>query len=211
MANLGEFLILLLEGVGQTVGIRSGAEQPPYTVVQQLGQGEIRRYAPRVAAETTVSGPEETARNEGFRRVAGYIFGANAQKVDVAMTAPVAQARASETIAMTAPVAQTRADAEGWVVQFFMPSKYTLDTLPTPNDPAVRLVSLPAQEFAVLRFTGSRNAKAIAEKSAALERDLAGSAWRASGTPTAWFYDPPWTVPFLRRNEVAVPVVPEPR
>jgi hypothetical protein len=122
------------------------------------------------------------------------------------MTAPVAQSRSSETIAMTAPVAQAAAAADVWVVQFFMPAKYTLATLPRPNDPAVRLTALPPQDFAVLRFTGARDAKAIAARSKALKASLAVSGWRVSGQPTAWFYDPPWTLPFLRRNEVAAPV-----
>lgn len=222
MANIGEILILLIEGVGQTVGIRAGTEQPRYAVVERVGDVEIRKYAPRVVAETTVEGPEVEARNEGFRRVAAYIFGANEGSAGVAMTAPVSQgrsrgeaiamtapvvqARPSETIAMTAPVAQAPVAADGWVVQFFMPAKYALTDLPRPRDPAVRLTVLPAQVFAVLRFSGSRDAKAVASRTRALEATLADSGWRISGQPSAWFYDPPWTIPFLRRNEVAAPV-----
>ena len=206
MASLGSVLVLILEGVGQTVGIRTGTEEPRYVVAERIGDVEIRRYAPRIAAETTVTGPEVEARNEGFRRVAGYIFGANSGRKSVAMTAPVAQAAASQTIAMTAPVAQAAGPSGAWRVQFFMPAKYTLATLPTPNDPAVRMVELPAQDFAVLRFTGSRNAGAVAAKSRALSAALQDSRWRATGQPAAWFYDPPWTIPFLRRNEVAAPI-----
>jgi hypothetical protein len=225
--SLGEILITLLAGVGQLVGIRAGTEQPPYEVVGRIGDAEIRRYAPQIAAETVVEGPVETARNEGFRRVAGYIFGDNTAKASVAMTAPVVQGREaaggsqsiamtapvvqaragrSESIAMTSPVVQQPAGAESWSIQFIMPSKYTLATLPQPNDPRVRLVEIPARTFAVVRFSGLGREDAVARHEKALDAALAGSSWRAVGEPVTWYYDPPWTVPFLRRNEVARPV-----
>lgn len=227
--GLGEILITVLAGVGQLVGIRAGTEQPRYEVVGRVGEAEIRRYAPQIAAEAVVEGPVETARNEGFRRVAGYIFGDNTAQASVAMTAPVVQGREpsgkSESIAMTAPVVQARAGrsesiamtspvvqqpagAESWSIQFIMPSKYTMETLPQPNDPRVRLVEIPARTFAVVRFSGLGKADAVAQHEKALDAALAGSAWRASGEAVTWYYDPPWTVPFLRRNEVARPVEP---
>lgn len=225
--GLGEFLITLLAGVGQLVGIRAGTEQPPYEVVGRIGDAEIRRYAPQIAAEAVVEGPVETARNEGFRQVAGYIFGDNTAKASVAMTAPVVQGREpsggsqsiamtapvvqaragrSESIAMTSPVVQQPAGAEFWSIQFIMPSKYTMATLPQPNDPRVRLVEIPARTFAVVRFSGLGREDAVARHEKALDAALAGSSWRAVGEPVTWYYDPPWTVPFLRRNEVARPV-----
>ena len=225
--GLGEILITLLAGVGQLVGIRAGTEQPPYEVVGRVGEAEIRRYAPQIAAEAVVEGPVETARNEGFRRVAGYIFGDNTAKASVAMTAPVVQGREaaggsqsiamtapvvqaragrSESIAMTSPVVQQPAGGESWSIQFIMPSKYTMATLPQPNDPRVRLVEIPARTFAVVRFSGLGKADAVAQHEKALDAALAGTSWRAVGEPVTWYYDPPWTVPFLRRNEVARPV-----
>ena len=208
--SLGEILITLLAGVGQLVGIRAGTEQPPYEVVGRVGDAEIRRYAPQIAAEAVVEGPVETARNEGFRRVAGYIFGDNTAKASVAMTAPVVQGRepsgGSQSIAMTSPVVQQPAGAESWSIQFIMPSKYTMATLPQPNDPRVRLVEIPARTFAVVRFSGLGREDAVARHEKALDAALAGSSWRAVGEPVTWYYDPPWTVPFLRRNEVARPV-----
>lgn len=225
--GLGEILITLLAGVGQLVGIRAGTEQPPYEVVGRVGDAEIRRYAPQIAAEAVVEGPVETARNEGFRRVAGYIFGDNTAKASVAMTAPVVQGREaaggsqsiamtapvvqaragrSESIAMTSPVVQQPAGAESWSIQFIMPSKYTMATLPQPNDPRVRLVEIPARTFAVVRFSGLGREDAVARHEKALDAALAGSSWRAVGEPVTWYYDPPWTLPFLRRNEVARPV-----
>ena len=195
----------LAAAVLQTVGIRSTTEQPRYTVVERVGSVEVRRYEGRIAAEALVAGDEERARNEGFRLVAGYIFGGNATSTQIAMTAPVAQAPKGEQIAMTAPVAQQPAGG-GWRVQFFMPAKYTLDSLPKPKDARVTLVQLPPQTYAVLAFSGSRSPKAVAAKQEALANGLGASAWGAVGEPQAWFYDPPWTLPFLRLNEVAVQV-----
>ncbi len=205
--GLGEILITLLAGIGQLVGIRAGTEQPPYEVVGRVGDAEIRRYAPQIVAEAVVEGPVETARNEGFRRVAGYIFGDNTAKASVAMTAPVVQGRepsgGSQSIAMTSPVVQQPAGAGSWSIQFIMPSKYTMATLPQPNDPRVRLVEIPARTFAVVRFSGLGREDAVARHEKALDAALAGSSWRAVGEPVTWYYDPPWTVPILRRNEVA--------
>ena len=89
-----------------------------------VGAIDIRLYGERIAAQTVVTGNSDTARNQGFRRLAGYIFGGNAQRASIAMTAPVSQAGTggSQTIAMTAPVAQTPSGVDRWTVQFFMPA-----------------------------------------------------------------------------------------
>lgn len=186
------------------VGIRD-VEEPRHTVIGQAGAAEIRLYAPRIAAETLVDGDQIAARSIGFNRIAGYIFGGNTARAKIAMTAPVAQ-ETPEKIAMTAPVAQDAAAAGQWRIRFFMPASYTLDTLPTPDNPEVRLVPIPAETVAVLRFTGARDAQAIAAAEKTLRAALAGSKWQPAGAAIAWFYDPPWTLPFLRRNEVALPV-----
>lgn len=190
------------------VGDRSGTEEPAYTVDATIGatgaEIEIRTYGPRLVAETVVEGDEEAARNAGFRRLAAYIFGGNTARRDIAMTAPVAQT--SEPIAMTAPVAQESAAAGRWRVRFFMPARYTMATLPRPDDPEVRIVEVPAQQVAVLRFSGDRSAAAVAAQQRRLLAALAPTPWRAEATPSAWFYDPPWTLPWARRNEVSVAV-----
>jgi hypothetical protein len=187
-------------------GIREGTEQPRYTVLGLHEGVEIRRYAPRIAAETAVAAEEERARNDGFRRLARYIFGANRGQAKIDMTAPVAVQ--GQEIAMTAPVAQARDTAGGWVIRFYMPSGWTMDTLPVPDDPAVTLVRVPEETVAVLRYSGYRGADSVAARQAELLRRLEGTAWRPAGRPYSWFYDPPWTLPFLRRNEAAVAVLP---
>jgi hypothetical protein len=201
-----EMALAMLGALGNVVGVRAGTEEPRYTVVDHVGPVEIRRYGPRLAAETEIVGDEAGARNEGFQRLASYIFGGNTGKASIAMTAPVAQSPGGRQIAMTAPVAQARDAGGSWRIQFFMPARYTRETLPAPKDPSVRIVEVPAEDYAVLRFTGSRTPQAVAAKTQLLNAALQGGRWRTTGEPVAWFYDPPWTVPFLRRNEVAAPV-----
>jgi hypothetical protein len=181
------------------MGVRT-VEEPPYSVLAELGDGiEIRRYGPRIAAETTGRGP-----NDAFRTLAGYIFGGNRQRLEIAMTAPVTMT-ASQRIAMTAPVATAPA-GDGLVMRFFMPAGWTMATLPEPSDPRVSLVEVPAEDLAVLRYTGLGLDGVVAARSSQLLDRLATSDWQPTGAPVAWFYDPPWTIPFLRRNEIAVAV-----
>jgi hypothetical protein len=213
LGSLLSIPVRMLELGGSVVGVRGGTEEPRYTVAQLLPGAEIRRYGARIAAETTVAAGEEAARNLGFRRLARYIFGANHAAAKIAMTAPVAQqpgGARGEKIAMTAPVSQ-RAGAEGeWVIRFFMPADKTMESLPEPDDALVKLVTVPAETVAVRRFTGSRSKRAIAAQTADLMRAIRDNGFQPTGPPAAWFYDPPWTVPLLRRNEIVVPVRPNP-
>ena len=195
----------ILEGLPSIVGIRLGTEEPHFVEEARLGDIEIRRYGPRVAAQTAVQGSGQEARSAGFRRLAGYIFGGNHRNTTIAMTAPVAQH--SEQIAMTAPVAQARAGDGDSVIRFFMPSKWSLDLLPEPDDGLVTLVEVPGETYGVLRFSGDRSELAVAAKTEQLLTALRDSDFKPDGDPVAWFYDPPWTLPFRRRNEVAVSVV----
>lgn len=187
-------------------GQRSGTEEPRHSVIARLGPVEIRAYAPRLAASVTVTGNEVYARSTGFRRLAAFIFGANMANSSIAMTAPVVQSGAA--IAMTAPVVQSAAQPGSWTITFYMPSAYTLATLPKPTDPGITLQEVPGDTLAVHRFTGARDAAAIAKATAFLLGQLSASAWEPTGDPVSWFYDPPWTLPWARRNEVAVPVKP---
>jgi hypothetical protein len=186
------------------VGVRGDTEEPRYAVVERIGELEIRQYGERAAIETTVDGGELDARANGFRRLAGYIFGNNRMRAKIAMTAPVAQA--SEKIAMTAPVAQRSDGAGRWVIRFYAPASYTVGAMPEPNDKRVSVVTAPPETVAVLRFSGLALAGSVAEHQATLLSDLKATDWKPEGKPFTWFYDPPWTIPFLRRNEVAVQV-----
>ncbi len=211
MMNPTKLAEQVLEAVLAVVGIRVGTEEPNYTSHPLTATVEIRRYGPRIAAETTVVADENRARDVGFRRLARYIFGGNHAAQAISMTAPVSQhmAQGSERIAMTAPVVQSTGADGGWVIRFFMPAKWTMDTLPTPDDDGVRLVTVPPETMAVLRFSGDRSPKAVAARTAELREALYGNGIKTRGEADAWFYDPPWTLPMRRRNEIAIPVDPE--
>lgn len=195
------------ESILSIVGIRVGTEEPHYLATTLTDNVTIRRYGPRIAAETTVDADDERARNIGFRRLAGYIFGANHRDQTIAMTAPVSQ-ETGDRIAMTAPVAQVRDGENTSVIRFFMPSKWTMETLPKPDDEHVELVEVPAETYAVLRFTGDRSPSAVTARTTELRKILGDNDVDAVGEPVAWFFDPPWTLPFRRRNEIAIPVAP---
>lgn len=199
----------LLAPVMSTVGIRTGVEEPPHTVQSLDGSVQIRRYGTRIAAQTTVVADEEAARSAGFRLLAGYIFGANHRGDRIAMTAPVGQqagGRGGQNIGTTAPVGQQRGDSGTWVIRFYMPTGSTLQSLPVPDDARVQLVSVAPETAAVLHFNGDRGPASVAEYTHRLREKLREYGFLAVGEPTAWFYDPPWTVPFRRRNEIAIPV-----
>ncbi len=125
------------------------------TMLATLREGvEIRRYAPRLAAETEVAGTAVEARNAAFRILFAYITGGNAVGEKIAMTAPVAAGRRAETIAMTTPV-ESAPNAGGVRMRFLPPARYTATTAPRPTDARVRLVPIPDETMAILRFSAT--------------------------------------------------------
>jgi hypothetical protein len=184
--------------------IASNVEQPQYRVVDRNGNIEIRDYAPMIVAETEVTGERHEAINRGFRVIVDYIFGNNTVAQKVPMTAPVTQ-QSSAGIAMTAPVTQ-QSVGNAWRVRFIMPSKYTMETLPKPNNPAVELKQVPVKRFAVIRFSGSRGEDSLKSRTKELNAFVSAKKFTPLSEPTYAFYNPPWTLPFLRRNEVMVEI-----
>jgi hypothetical protein len=174
-------------------------EEPTFTVEKRFDEVEIRRYAPYVVAEVVVEADAEDAGNEGFRILAGYIFGKNKGERRIEMTAPVAQTPVK--IAMTAPVTQTAA-ASGYVVQFTMPAQWTLDTLPEPLDARVKLRAVPARSVAVIMYSGFWSQSRFETYLAKLQSVLEGAGLAWTGEPTWARYNPPWTPWFMRRNEI---------
>lgn len=181
-------------------------EEPAFRQVLREGDFELRDYPALVAAEVTVAGDQKDAANKGFRLLAAYIFGANKRRQSIAMTAPVSQQAVSEKIAMTAPVAQTQTAAGTWVVRFTMPSAYSLETLPVPDDSRVTLRPIAPARFAVLRFSGLAQPEDVAAKTDELLARVKSHHLRAIGPAALAQYNPPWTLWFLRRNEVMVEV-----
>lgn len=191
-----------------TGGSAMATEEPTYAVSLKEGNFEVRDYPALVAAEVSVEGDRSQASSEGFKLLAGYIFGGNVKKQSIAMTAPVVQAAAeSEKIAMTAPVLQS-GQAGGWTVRFVMPSGYTLASLPTPNDVRVRLIPVPPARVAVVRFSGLAGEDDIATQTNLLNDFVTRSQFAQIGRPALARYNPPWTPWFMRRNEIMVTVQP---
>ena len=186
--------------------IVSNVEQPKYSVVASEKDIEIRNYAPVIVAETEVAGERDNAISGGFRTIADYIFGNNLSSQKVAMTAPVTQ-QASEKIAMTAPVTQ-QGNGNTWQVRFIMPASYTMDTLPKPKNPAVKLKEIEGKRFAVIRFSGMAGEDSLKRHTDELEAYLRSKNLQSLSAPAYAFYNPPWTLPLLRRNEVMIEVAP---
>ncbi len=179
--------------------------EPAYKVVSVNAGYEVREYAGYLAAETTVSGPWKKGLNEGFRRLFSYISGENERNIKVSMVAPVLSGE-PEKIAMTAPVLQEKGTGDEQVVSFIAPAEYTMDTLPIPKDPRIRIRQVPPFTAAALRYGGWTDPEIIDGKTRELRSMLA----RDGRTPVPPFlsaqYNPPWTIPPFRRNEIIVSI-----
>ena len=183
-------------------------EKPHYDVVASNDIYEIRRYDPYIVAEVDiVADSERQAGDRAFRILAGYIFGDNRPRQRMAMTAPVetTATNSGEEMAMTAPVKTTTA-ADGYTYAFVMERKFTLDTLPEPLDPRIRIREKPARYVAALRFSGLPNAQRYEEHREQLETALDIDRMHRRGEFVLARYNAPFTPPFMRRNEVLVDV-----
>jgi hypothetical protein len=183
-------------------------EEPKFDLIEKSGDFELRSYKPMIVAETYVEGSLSEASNAGFRLIAGYIFGGNKSRQGstpekIAMTAPVTLEPSPQKIAMTAPVV-VESKGERWRVHFVMPSGYTLNSLPIPDDSRVSLREVPEQKTAVIVFSGLAGEDKVKDKTAALFDWIKSKGLEATSTPQLARYNPPWTLPFLRRNEVLI-------
>ncbi|NJD35528.1 MAG: heme-binding protein [Betaproteobacteria bacterium] len=174
-------------------------DEPAYKVVGTYDTFEVRHYEPYIVAETLVRGAADEVGNQGFKLLAGYIFGGNKGARKIEMTAPVAQAPTK--IAMTAPVLQS-ASGDAYVVQFAMPREWTLETLPEPSDARVTLRAMPARTLAVIAYSGTWSQGRYEEHLKKLQDGLAQAGLTWQGEAFWARYDPPWTLWFLRRNEI---------
>lgn len=183
----------------------SRTEQAEYTVLKSGKDYEIRLYPSHIVAQTVVQGPYQAALSQGFRIVAGYIFGGNTRKESIAMTAPVVEQKVSQSIAMTAPV-MASIEGESHTISFGMPRAYTPATLPTPNDSRVKIVTVPEQKMAVVRFSGLCTNDRVQSKKQELLAALKRDKLAIHGEPLYAGYNAPWTPPWLTRNEVLVEI-----
>jgi hypothetical protein len=181
-------------------------EEPAYKVALHEGAYEVREYPALIAAEVTVNGDRNEAAKAGFRLLAEYIFGGNIRRQGIAMTVPVVQTRSmGEWNALKATAIQYK-QAGAWVIRFMMPHKYSLDTLPEPNDPRVQLTQLPPERFAVVRFSGLAGEAEVERQTADLTAFTDAHALHSAGPPLLARYNAPWTPWFMRRNEVMHPL-----
>jgi acetyl/propionyl-CoA carboxylase alpha subunit len=184
--------------------------EPSWRSGSKSGNIEIRAYDPMIAAEVTTTGERGEAINDGFRILAGYIFGGNSGQQSIEMTAPVTQQpdiSEGQKIAMTAPVIQEAGvNQSEWKVRFIMPAEYTLSSLPKPNDDQIKFIEVPAYKAAVIRFSGFNTDSNLMSHKTELMTWIKENKISAEGEPVYAFYNPPWTPPFMRRNEVMVKI-----
>ena len=200
------------------MGNAMAIEEPTFQVLVSDGSFEIRQYAPMLIAETLVEGDMDEASSKGFRLIADFIFGNNQVsdsqlKSKIAMTAPVTAEPQSSKISMTAPVtleptsaAMTMQTAKQWRISFVMPSQYTMENIPKPKNSAVRLKEIPGKYFAVQTYSGFNTLARVQRKTDETVAWAGKRSLKMIGTPQISRYDPPWTLPIFRRNEIMVEI-----
>ncbi|QZA77910.1 heme-binding protein [Deefgea tanakiae] len=217
--------LILMLAFGLVGAPAMATEEPKFEVISQNNNFELRRYPAILVAEVEVAGDMDTASGQGFRAIADFIFGNNVAvnlsseegSEKIAMTVPVTLTpvkASAQKIAMTAPVVLAPSNASApsdipalqgaqqWRVHFVMPSSYTLATLPKPNNPAVVIRELPAKTWAVLKYSGFNTEAGTQKRIDELRAWMASQNLKAVGSPQLARYNPPWTLPVLRRNEV---------
>ena len=194
-------MMVIMTGATDAMAI----EEAAYQVVKKEDRFEVRDYAPHILAETIVEGEMKEAGNKAFRRLFNYISGDNRSQDKIAMTAPVSQVPEGEKIEMTVPVGQQNVQGR-WAVSFMMPASYTLETLPLPVDPKVSLRQVPARRLAAVRYSGTWSKKNYMRYMQELESWINDEGLTIVGEPLWARYNSPFTLWFLRRNEILIPV-----
>ena len=183
-------------------------EEPKFEVLFQEDNLEIREYAPRIIAHVSTRGNFDDATSDGFKALADFIFGNNTinnESKKISMTAPVSAHLLSKKISMTAPIISKQNDNE-WSISFVMPKEFSLDTLPKPNNKNIIITSLPKEKFAVIVFSGLVRESSYKEKVNLLNQFINTKKLKPSGGVQIARYNPPWTLPFFRRNELMIKI-----
>ena len=217
MHQLKIFSVILVFGF-LCIGDAMAIEEPKYEVIQRDGAFEIRKYAPILIAETSVDGDMDEASNKGFRLIADFIFGNNKLadsnvNSKIAMTAPVTVEPISQKIAMTAPVTIEPQSSETnmqttkkWRIHFVMPSQYTLDNIPKPKNDAITLKELPSKFFLVYSYSWLNTLSRVQTKTDEALEWANHKSLKVIGAPQLSRYDPPWTLPMFKRNEIMLEI-----
>ena len=230
------FMLGTLSAIGLALVVSqdvfSHYEEPAYTIISKDGAYELRKYPELICAEVIVP-KKSNWENEAFRILAGYIFGKNRSREKIPMTVPVTMEKSapgsfdlrapnknkgstdkgnvtwtSTKLSMTAPVTVDSPEPNmGMRMRFYLPSKFNMADLPVPIDERIRLIKLPSQTFAVIRFSGLLTAGSIEKHKLKLFAHIKQqSSYKAQGNTLTSAYNAPWTLPFLRRNEVWIPL-----
>jgi hypothetical protein len=189
--------------------ITKNVKTPKYTVVRKLRNIETRQYMPMLVAEVTVSGNRDEAARQGFKLLADFIFGdnhtqnSNAKKIK--MMTPVLQ-QPERKITMTEPVLQTKTQIDQWKIKFVMPQHYSLESLPRPNNESICIKKIPSKKMLAIRFSGNTSMKNLNRHQLELEQFIGTHHLTTMGQFEYAFYNPPWTLPAQRRNEILVEI-----
>jgi len=186
-------------------------EEPKYIVIQKNDMFEIREYAPYVVAQTEVTGTFDEMGGKAFRILFKYISGENQQRRNIEMTAPVIQEnrqQEGQKIQMTAPVIQEidTSNPQSTIYSFVMPQEFTLAKLPLPLDKRINLKEIPAKTVAVLEYSGSWGEEKYKKNEALLLKALDAAGIKTIGKPNFARYNSPFSLWFMRRNEVMIEV-----
>ena len=199
---LATLLLVIVLGFGAAfIGpVMSNVEIPDYKLLKKEQNIEIRQYPSFIIAEVKTAGPRQASISAGFRILADFIFGNNEGEKQLSTNGPITQQKGTK-IAMTAPVQQEKMDTE-WAISFIMPSKFSIDTVPSPINDRIKIIQMPSRRYAVITFSGRSTEENLSTHTNELEKYIDGSNYTKAGKAKYAFYNPPWTLPFLRRNEV---------
>ncbi len=206
MKKLFSLLMILPLGACSMFGHNAGVKEPPYKSVQLEDPFEVREYPSIVMATTKSEGAFEKSQNAPFQKLFDYISGKNESAEEISMTAPVLMKPEPVKIPMTAPVLMQDVEKSGWSMSFVLPAEYTLESAPKPSDPEVYLEEKKNVKFAVIKFNGLFRENNFKQNRQKLEEWMKKQNLTANGPAMRAGYNPPWTIPALRRNEILIPV-----
>ena len=181
-------------------------EEPDFKLISEEGDFQIREYDPKIIAQVEVVGNFDEASSKGFKLLADYIFGNNileGESKKISMTTPVEMSPMTENILMTSSIMDDQVNNK-WSINFVMPQEFSLDTLPKPNNFQVNIIEVPKEKYAVIVFSGLVRESSYAEKAELLSNYLVENGLKQQGAIKIARYNPPWTLPFFRRNELMV-------
>jgi len=181
-------------------------EEPEFKLISEEGEFQIREYEPKIIAQVEVEGDFDEASSKGFKLLADYIFGNNLLdgiSKKISMTTPVEMSPLAENLLMTSSVMDDQINNK-WSINFVMPREFSIDTLPKPNNSQVNIIEVPKEKYAVIVFSGLVRESSYAEKAELLSNYLEEKSFKQQGTIKIARYNPPWTLPFFRRNELMV-------